>query len=179
MYVNVNVHVYTKTTAQLGKYQLGELRVMTPPANQDAHVLSSTQIDELATKLESGLRSQGLETSVKSTAHHELLAVSVKNAFETKAVATWLSEQPSVHWVEPKGHLELSNRWAVGVVESNAFTNDVEPTPFLDNGVDGRTEVIGMADTGVDWDMCYFYDGRWWCVRTRRMIAVGVFFLRG
>ena len=58
--------------------------------------------------------------------------------------SVWMTEKPKYHALN-----YYSNR----VAQSGSLQ-----TPIWDAGLRGEGEVIGMADTGLDWDGCFFFD---------------------
>ena len=64
------------------------------------------------------------------------------------------SAVPSVHWLERKQKVAFRNKYAQGITQSQV----VGRTPAWDVGLRGEGEIVGIGDTGVDWDSCYFWD---------------------
>ena len=82
---------------------------------------------------------------------------------EQGVVAAWLARQGLVRWVEPEAEVELCNAWASKGMQSA----DALSTPIFAKGINGTGEIVGVADTGVDFDSCYFRDDTRslkWCV---------------
>ncbi|MBN1593844.1 MAG: S8 family serine peptidase, partial [Candidatus Coatesbacteria bacterium] len=59
-----------------------------------------------------------------------------------------------VEWIEYYKPPELFNDVARWVVQS--YQDDY--TPIWDHGIKGENQIVGIGDTGVDADMCFFYD---------------------
>ena len=66
----------------------------------------------------------------------------------------FVSHIKSVEWVEEWFPFELNNHEARWITQS--YVED--STPLWDVGLDGTGQLVAIGDTGVDADMCYFYD---------------------
>jgi hypothetical protein len=68
-----------------------------------------------------------------------------------------LAALPEVEAVEPRRRLRLLNQDAVWVHQS--FVGPApQQTPIFDRGLFGCGQIVGIADSGQDYDMCYFRD---------------------
>ncbi len=85
----------------------------------------------------------------------ERLRISVPPETASKAVR-FLAFSPKVEYIEACGEPAPSNNDAAWVGQSYSYS--VDPIPVWTNGVTGDGEVIAIADTGLDADMCYFHD---------------------
>jgi hypothetical protein len=57
-----------------------------------------------------------------------------------------------VHWIEMKEEYKTNNFAAHSITQSGTpFTR--KNTPIWDHGITGKDEIIGIGDTGIDWDM--------------------------
>jgi hypothetical protein len=87
-------------------------------------------------------------------------------AHELGAVVAWLAAQPQVHWLDPRRAMRLHNRVASAVTQGavrGAAVDDVATLaahPFWQPpvGLRGEGQVVGVGDSGLDTDSCYFYD---------------------
>jgi subtilisin family serine protease len=52
--------------------------------------------------------------------------------------------------------LEIRNYYASRILQSNE--NSQRSTLMYSNGINGTGQIVGCSDTGIDYDMCYFYD---------------------
>jgi len=71
-----------------------------------------------------------------------------------KALAVALAKEPSVAWIEEYVEPALHNDSARWVVQSYQQGQ----TNLWSKGLTGSGQIIGISDTGVDADMCFFYD---------------------
>jgi hypothetical protein len=93
---------------------------------------------------------------------------------KAQEVMMTLANQEEIHWIERKLSMDLHNH-AAGVIMQSDGVNYPESAaigkkPFWDNGITGEGEIVGIGgnvliilrshilDTGIDWDMCFFYD---------------------
>jgi len=66
-----------------------------------------------------------------------------------------IAHRPNVLWIEPYHAPVLLNdnsRWICQSYWSGS-------TPVWDKGIHGEGQIVGIADTGLDADSCFFYDG--------------------
>jgi len=69
-------------------------------------------------------------------------------------LVTGLATQPEVCWIGAVPGMVPLNSEAQWVSQSR----HLEWRPFFDVGLDGSGQVIGISDTGLDTDNCYFWD---------------------
>ncbi len=67
-----------------------------------------------------------------------------------------LAQIPEVFWVDIEPKKELLNDTTIWVGQSGL--NGGMTTPVFDHGIYGEGQVVGIIDTGIDPDMCYFRD---------------------
>jgi subtilisin family serine protease len=88
-------------------------------------------------------------------------------AHELGAVVEWLARQPQVHWLEPRRRMQLHNRIASAVTQGGVRGAPGDPSaasaaahPFFAAGVGlrGEGQLIGVGDSGLDMDSCFFFD---------------------
>ncbi|EFJ42929.1 hypothetical protein VOLCADRAFT_96935 [Volvox carteri f. nagariensis] len=93
-------------------------------------------------------------------------------AADLPAALAWLSSQREVHWLEPTPRLarrdlagdlvvQLGGRDMAAVAAAAAAA--VQPAgaaalPYWSRGLDGSSQLLGISDSGVDMDSCYFFD---------------------
>ena len=71
-----------------------------------------------------------------------------------KKAVTWLAKKAKVHWVQEYKQPHLLNMNANYAMQSwNASTHHI-----WDHGITGEGQVVGVADTGIDYDNCLFHD---------------------
>ena len=76
---------------------------------------------------------------------------------ELGALHEALARMPEVFWIELEGRRTLLNDTTVWVGQSGVSGG--QATPIHDRGIYGEGQVVGILDTGIDPDMCYFRDG--------------------
>jgi hypothetical protein len=67
-----------------------------------------------------------------------------------------LAQVPEVFWVETEPRKVLLNDTTIWVGQSGLSAGMT--TPVFTNGIFGEGQVVGIIDTGIDADMCYFRD---------------------
>ncbi|KXZ56646.1 hypothetical protein GPECTOR_1g582 [Gonium pectorale] len=86
---------------------------------------------------------------------------------DVAAALRWLAAQPEVHWLEPTPRLRRHDIWGDLLVQSGGrgltAATVAQPTRVAAHrmwsaGLDGSSQLIGISDTGVDTDSCYFFD---------------------
>lgn len=83
----------------------------------------------------------------------EKIAVS-SSAERASKVVEWLAAQPRVRWVDRKPKWVLHNRYASKAIQSS----DGLSTGMWSRGLQGDGQIVGIADTGIDIDSCFFRD---------------------
>ncbi|KAG2442839.1 hypothetical protein HXX76_002918 [Chlamydomonas incerta] len=100
-------------------------------------------------------------------ARGRLLLAIVCAGGDVGAALSWLAAQPQAHWLEPTPRLSKRDIWGDLMVQSGARglgagvlaqPLDVGAHVFWSRGLDGRGQVLGISDSGVDMDSCYFFD---------------------
>jgi hypothetical protein len=67
-----------------------------------------------------------------------------------------LSELSEVFLVERIHHAGWLNDRAAGTIQSGVQGHDMAQTPIWAHGIRGEGQIVGMADTGLDANSCYF-----------------------
>lgn len=70
------------------------------------------------------------------------------------SVTQWLAQKKVVHFAGERPELFLKNRWAGNIIQSGNASNSL----LADQGLDGSGQIIGCADSGIDYDSCFFSD---------------------
>eukprot|EP01010_Urceolus_cornutus_P001267 NODE_17_length_3609_cov_184.315449_g13_i0.p1 GENE.NODE_17_length_3609_cov_184.315449_g13_i0~~NODE_17_length_3609_cov_184.315449_g13_i0.p1 ORF type:complete len:1157 (+),score=236.03 NODE_17_length_3609_cov_184.315449_g13_i0:57-3473(+) len=70
------------------------------------------------------------------------------------ALLNALLEHSQVVWVEPESIMRVQNKFTRGIVQ----TGNSHSEPLYDAGLDGQGQVVGVSDTGMDHDHCFFRD---------------------
>jgi hypothetical protein len=101
---------------------------------------------------------------VKAHLQRYVLTIEVESAdsspsssFLTQALEItldWLSHQTHVHFIEERRPIKLFNSNAAWIVQSG----DSLSYPIYDRGLDGTGQIVGCADSGLDYDHCFFRD---------------------
>eukprot|EP00736_Rhodelphis_marinus_P008051 Rmarinus@m.28362 len=82
------------------------------------------------------------------------LKVFISDPEDVTLVVSFLASQPEAHFIEEVPRHHTMNRYAVGVLQSGDALSYV----LHDHGLTGEGQIIGVADTGVDTDHCFFHD---------------------
>lgn len=94
------------------------------------------------------------DVTVRAASEKKLI-MSVDPDGEAEAeLLAWVAQQPEALWVEQRERFALRNKWAKGVMQSGRAAS----TPLWDKGLKGEGQVIGIADTGIQHDLCFFHD---------------------
>jgi hypothetical protein len=86
-------------------------------------------------------------------ASHRKVVISV-NPNMVEDVMNWLIDQEDVLWAESRPTFVPINKYTKGVIQDS--TLDASKNFLWDKGLTGAGEVVGCADTGVDYDSCFF-----------------------
>ena len=80
--------------------------------------------------------------------------VKIKDTNELKQLTAWLVQQPLVHWVQQRRKVSVRNKLATLAMQSE----DLRVHKIWDRGITGANQIVGVADTGLDYDNCFFRD---------------------
>ena len=72
----------------------------------------------------------------------------------SQVVLTYLSQDVNVIWIEPGAVHRPLNNYATKVLQSGAEGHE----PYTSVGLDGTGEIASSADSGIDYDHCFFHD---------------------
>ncbi len=97
---------------------------------------------------------RGARLLARDRSRDERIKFSVSGA-RVPEVAARLARIEGVRWVGRAGEFELCNDNTVIIGQSGLGGST---TPIHDAGIRGEGQIVAFADTGVDYDMCYFYD---------------------
>jgi len=84
----------------------------------------------------------------------EKVKVRVTGAVALKQAVALIAQHPRVRWVEPYKEVTLRNRDGTLAIQSP----DTNSHLVWQHGILGAGEIIGVADTGIDYDNCFFND---------------------
>ena len=65
---------------------------------------------------------------------------------------------PSLYFISEHVNLQLMNKEATNIVQSGTTSDNGGSTSFWDKGLNGKGVTVGVADSGLDYYSCYFYD---------------------
>ena len=113
----------------------------------------ASEAKALVTGWRAAIAAKGLAAEIVLASEHKVV-VSVDGVHMLKKVTDWLVRQPLVHWVQERREITLRNKHGSKAVQSwNASTHEI-----WDRGIDGSGQIVGVADTGIDYDNCFFRD---------------------
>ncbi|MCD6327532.1 S8 family serine peptidase [bacterium] len=101
--------------------------------------------------LECGARVELLDSSIFKDTQRLRVRVAGEDLLQ---LVTEVSRRSNVLWIDkyhPPFLLNDNSRW---ICQSYISPR----TPVWDNGIHGEGQIVGVADTGLDADMCFFYD---------------------
>lgn len=104
---------------------------------------------------------QGLKHSLPAEVRDEKLVPGRSNllsittsCLDANNVLISLSEWPELDWIEELIEFETSNRWGASLTQSG----ETNRYPIFDANITGHGQIIGISDTGIDMESCYFKD---------------------
>jgi MYXO-CTERM domain-containing protein len=74
------------------------------------------------------------------------------------AAAFALSQNSEIFFVERIHHVGLLNDKTAGTIQSGAQGHSAAQTPIWEHGIRGEGQIVGLIDTGIDANSCYFND---------------------
>eukprot|EP00760_Papus_ankaliazontas_P011172 PhM_4_TR14669/c0_g1_i3/m.35547 len=90
-----------------------------------------------------------LQTATTDFAHVECHSTAL-----CVSTAEALSRSSCVSWIEPVVPHKIQNKYVRGIIQSGVVAHE----PFSAAGLTGEGEVVGVSDTGIDADHCFFHD---------------------
>ncbi|KXZ46188.1 hypothetical protein GPECTOR_46g257 [Gonium pectorale] len=95
------------------------------------------------------------------------------------SAVSWLASQPVVKWVEPRQRAQRADAVSSILMQTGGITREQYdaplevPLPYWEAGVDGRGEIVGVTDGGLDLSSCYLYDPSYGSIRPNASQATG------
>mmetsp|Transcript_15712 Transcript_15712/g.24416 ORF Transcript_15712/g.24416 Transcript_15712/m.24416 type:complete len:1706 (+) Transcript_15712:222-5339(+) len=77
------------------------------------------------------------------------------NVNKVDALASFLEAQPLVSTAEERPEFSFFNKYATGAIQSSSHPNARD---LWSKGLMGEGQIVGCADTGIDFDNCFFHD---------------------
>ncbi|KNC51787.1 uncharacterized protein AMSG_12105 [Thecamonas trahens ATCC 50062] len=114
---------------------------------------SSTAAGDYAAAVEARLEAAGFRGVNVAAASPSKLVVTLQSFVEQGLVQA-LARDAAVQHIEFAPVFALRNKFARGITQSGTAGQ----TPITAAGLDGAGEVVGVADSGLDYDNCMFYD---------------------
>ena len=112
-----------------------------------------TKAEAMVAGWKKSLDGMGFSVSI-TLASKKKAIVTIKNADALKGVIGWLVNQPLVHWIQEQKKITIRNKMAGVAMQSwNASTHEI-----WNRGIIGTGQIVGIADTGIDYDNCFFRD---------------------
>jgi len=107
----------------------------------------------MAMKWQKAFSAMGIDASVE-IASKQKAVVKVSGARALKKIVAWLAQEPLVHFLQEQKEISLRNKEANFAMQSwNATTHAIWA-----QGIFGTGQIVGVADTGIDFDNCFFRD---------------------
>ncbi|EKX47200.1 hypothetical protein GUITHDRAFT_137786 [Guillardia theta CCMP2712] len=87
------------------------------------------------------------------------------NAQNVGKVVEILANQASVKWMEKRTEYRTFNKYSSLIVQGT-YQWQPTKTKLEQLGLNGKGQTVGIADTGIDFDSCFFYDPEVQCMET-------------
>jgi len=87
-------------------------------------------------------------------ASSEKAMMEVVGTLALKKTVALLALHPRVHWIEARSEISMRNKDAVLALQSTDGNSHL----IWQKGILGSGQVVGLADTGIDYDNCFFHD---------------------
>ena len=88
------------------------------------------------------------------------VVIGVRQLDDICSVVHWAAQQRGVLWLEIKHKVELQNFASSAILQGSAAVAGQEPSvrQVWEMGIRGEGQIVGVGDTGLDWDGCFFLD---------------------
>jgi hypothetical protein len=136
----------------------------------ELYVVYFPQDEEQVASLQSGVQAAALQTDARTTvrspfrfAEKDLHSLAVHDSAtltvhaycpDVEEVVRHFSSRPEVQWVEVKPRMQALIRWAKNITQTGLHNEG----PLQHIGITGNGRIVGIADTGLDDESCYFKD---------------------
>jgi subtilisin family serine protease len=117
---------------------------------------TAADADEMRAIVARGLWALGASAAVEasSAARLHVRFQPGVDAARLAACLVWIARRPFTEWVEELHSATVANSRGVGISQAGAPGH----VPYWRAGLRGEAEIIGIGDTGLDWDSCFFND---------------------
>ena len=124
-------------------------------------------------------RSMGALADVSALAYAHLVVV-VHEPARVCDAAELLSNADGVYMISMRSRVALHTWFATKVVQQGAQAYTSQLVPIWAHGINGRNMIVGVGDSGLDWDNCYISDSvppqynppsRWLTKTHRKIVA--------
>ncbi|CEO95872.1 hypothetical protein PBRA_004585 [Plasmodiophora brassicae] len=120
-------------------------------------------VSPIADRLRATLDGADLRNVVIDTVTDTRLKVFVPGGVDPLQVANVLAGDPAVLHVEKRMQAKVYNKWSRGIIQNGlnapANYNTNRGLVGWDNSLNGEQQIIGVSDTGIDMNHCFFSDG--------------------
>jgi hypothetical protein len=123
-------------------------------------VLIHVQPGVSATPLQRLLQARGVAVLASARAGESMRIGALLPRASAPSLAGELAARPEVAFVERVHHLGFFNDRSAGTVQSGMQGIAAGATPIWDHGLHGEGQIVGLIDTGVDVDACWFHDAQ-------------------
>jgi len=107
----------------------------------------------MTTELQNTLLNMNISAIIR-LASPEKATVEVVGALALKKTVAILALHPRVHWIEARSEITMRNKEAGMALQST----DANSHRIWQKGLLGAGQIVGFADTGIDYDNCFFHD---------------------
>jgi len=111
------------------------------------------EVDHIAGEWRDLFQQRNIAASIE-LASHSTAVLKVSGAASLKAAVGLLAQHPRVHWMQEYREIALRNKQAGLSVQSC----DAKRHTIWHHGIRGAGQIVGIADTGIDHDNCFFRD---------------------
>eukprot|EP00761_Pharyngomonas_kirbyi_P011439 gb/GECH01011464.1/.p1 GENE.gb/GECH01011464.1/~~gb/GECH01011464.1/.p1 ORF type:complete len:1288 (+),score=256.97 gb/GECH01011464.1/:1-3864(+) len=139
------------------------LLAILPPFDE----FDSLKSEEIAATIQNKANSLGLRTLISSSSSKKIsikILAPLRATKEEKreyfmnaknSMLGYLMSHTDIHYVEQKPEYRTLNKWASSVVQGGFFQSS---RPIDNKGVTGKDQIVGIGDTGIDMNNCFFSD---------------------
>jgi len=129
------------------------LLVLLPPEQQKTRTIEEAQ--EVANDWMTAFSQSNKGVSINATAvsPSKIVVKSIPTE-NTAQVARWIADRPESHWIEVVHRHPFHNNYAGPAMKVNDYTSPL--LSAIDNNIDGSSQIVGIADSGLDWASCFF-----------------------
>jgi hypothetical protein len=106
------------------------------------------------------INTHNVNINIKKVKPNKLI-IHLHNGHLVSEITDYLTQQPMVHIITRRPKIHLLNQWSRSITSNGInlpdYTSKSDMLSYEYN-LHGNNQIIGIGDSGLDWQSCFFYD---------------------